>query len=472
MVVAVIDIGKTNAKVALVDLGRLAETAVRKTPNDVLRDGPYPHYDVERLWTFILDSLRELGQFATIDAISVTTHGATAALVDEAGHLALPILDYEHTGPETLAADYDEVRPHFDETGSPRLPVGLNLGAQLYWQQQTFPAEWANIRSILMYPQYWGMRLTGARIGEATSLGCHTDLWSPHRHAPSPMILQLGWSPLFPPVAKASNRLGTLLPEIAERTGLPASTPVHVGIHDSNASLLPHLLSRHAPFSVLSTGTWVIALAVGAKPKALDPARDTLINVNALGAPVPSARFMGGRENAVLGEELPEATSEAIESVLKGGLMYLPSAQPGSGPFPHAIGRWTGEGSPAERRVALSFYLALMAATCLDLIGADGPTIIEGPFAANAEFARMLRTATGRDVIIEAAGTGTSIGAALLASHADLKPGGETVPDPGPAWWPYAIAWRVAAQAVAESHELEGSSVDAQSTNPILQNPK
>ena len=128
-----------------------------------------------------------------------------------------------------------------------------------------------------------------------------------------------------------------------------------------------------------------------------------------------------------------------------------PSAQQGSGPFPHASGHWTREGTPAERRAAVSFYLALMAATCLDLIGADGPTIIEGPFAANAEFAKMLRAATGRDVITEAAGTGTSIGAALLAGHADLKPGGETVPDPGPSWWAYSVAWRVAAQAGAMS---------------------
>ncbi|MEO7223391.1 MAG: FGGY family carbohydrate kinase, partial [Devosia sp.] len=345
MAIAVIDIGKTNAKVALVDLVRLAETEVRKTPNDVVHDGLYPHYDVERLWNFILDSLRELGRTATIDAISITTHGATAALVDEAGDLALPILDYEHTGPDALAADYDRVRPPFDETGSPRLPVGLNLGAQLYWQQRSFPAEWVKTRSILMYPQYWAMRLTGNRAGEATSLGCHTDLWSPHRRALSPMVLRLGWSPLFPPIVPASNRLGRLLPEIAARTGLPPTTVVHVGIHDSNASLLPHLLSRQAPFSVLSTGTWVIALAVGAQPMPLDPARDTLINVNALGSPTPSARFMGGRENTLLGEGLPDATPEAIEAVLKSGLMYLPAAQQGSGPFPHATGHWTAEGT-------------------------------------------------------------------------------------------------------------------------------
>ncbi len=47
--VAVIDIGKTNAKVALVDLERFEEIAVRKSGNGVSDDGPYPHFDTERL---------------------------------------------------------------------------------------------------------------------------------------------------------------------------------------------------------------------------------------------------------------------------------------------------------------------------------------------------------------------------------------------------------------------------------------
>ena len=53
-------------------------------------------------------------------------------LVDAKGDLVMPILDYEHDGPDRLAADYDAVRPPFAETGTPRLPIGLNLGAQLF----------------------------------------------------------------------------------------------------------------------------------------------------------------------------------------------------------------------------------------------------------------------------------------------------------------------------------------------------
>ncbi|TGV96391.1 carbohydrate kinase, partial [Mesorhizobium sp. M2D.F.Ca.ET.145.01.1.1] len=122
--VAVIDIGKTNAKVALVDLATLSEAALRRVANAPLRQAPYPHHDVEALWAFILDSLADLNREQRIDAISITTHGATGVLVDASGELVLPVLDYEFGGPDELAADYDAIRPPFAETGTPRLPLG------------------------------------------------------------------------------------------------------------------------------------------------------------------------------------------------------------------------------------------------------------------------------------------------------------------------------------------------------------
>lgn len=444
--VAVIDIGKTNAKLALVDLQTLEEVALRRTPNTVLTGDPYPRYDIETLWDFILDSLAQLQREAPIDAISVTTHGATAALLDAEGHLALPVLDYEHTGPDTLRAAYDKVRPSFAESGAPGLPIGLNLGAQLYWQQQTFPAEFARASAIVMYPQYWSYRLSGVLASEMTSLGCHTDLWAPMRRDFSSMVDTLGWRPLFPPVRAAGDRLGPVLPSVIGRTGLADGTPVYCGIHDSNASLLPHLLARPRPFSVVSTGTWVICMSVGGKQVVLDPARDTLINVDAFGNPVPSARFMGGRENAQLGEGLPDPTAADIDAVFATGVMYLPAAVQGSGPFPHTAGRWVNEPTePGAKRAAISFYLALMAATCLELNGAEGPVVVEGPFAGNAEFTAMLRAATGRGLIAEAASTGTSIGAALLVGRTQsadrIAP---VIPAPDPRWSAYAAHWRTA----------------------------
>ncbi|MDW5315416.1 FGGY-family carbohydrate kinase [Rhizobium sp. PL01] len=418
--IAVIDIGKTNAKVALVDLDRFEETAVRKTANGVTAEGLYPHFDVERLWRFITDSLAALNAETPIDAISVTTHGATAVLLDKNGDLALPLLDYEFTGPDTVAGDYSRVRPPFAETGAARLPMGLNIGAQIYWQEQTFPDRFAEVASILTYAQYWSYRLTGVLSTELTSLGCHTDLWNPYKGDFSTMVDARGWRPLFAPVRRASDVLGGLTLQAAKDTGLPAGLPVYCGIHDSNSSLLPHVLTRKAPFSVVSTGTWVVMMAMGARKVALDEARDTLINVNALGDPVPSARFMGGRAFSTLIPDPAVTVSEAVEAqVAAAQWMLLPSVPEGSGPFPHAKAGWTCDEASLtgpQRLAVVSFHLAMMTASSLDLIGAEGEVVVEGPFAVNSSYMRMLKAATGRPVLIGSqSATGTSLGAACLA---------------------------------------------------------
>ena len=417
MNVAVIDFGKTNVKVALVDAAAGREIDVRTIPNAVQDGPPYPHYGTEAHWAFLLDALRDLGAAHRIGAISITTHGATAALVDAEGRLTLPILDYEHQGPDALAAEYDAVRPPFDETGSPRLAGGLNLGAQLFWQFRTFDAARGTAR-ILTYPQYWAFRLCGLPASEATSLGCHTDLWSPRGGGFSSLVDRMGWAPLFPPLRRAADALGPLRSEVAEAVGLDPATPVLCGIHDSNASLYPHVLGRQGAFAVVSTGTWVICMAVRGGSVPLDPDRDTLMNVNALGEPVPSARFMGGREYEIVrAGATPTSTESDRRSVLERGVMLLPAVEPTTGPFRGRASGWTTDpDGPGERSAALSWYLALMTGTCLSMIGAEGSVVVEGPFARNGDYLTMLRACTRRPVEpVTGNVTGTSTGAALLA---------------------------------------------------------
>jgi sugar (pentulose or hexulose) kinase len=449
--VAVIDIGKTNAKLALVDTASMAELAVLSRPNRVLPGPPWPHFDVDGHWDFLLDGLAAVHRAHGVDAISVTTHGACAALLDAGCALAAPILDYEHPGPDALAEAYDAIRPDFAETGSPRLPLGLNLGAQLHWMLATDPGLLARTARVVTYPQYWGFRLTGVAACDVSSLGCHTDLWAPEARGFSSLVARLGLEGRMAPARAASDVLGPVLPEVARRTGLAPGTPVLNGIHDSNASLLPHLMARQPPFSVVSTGTWVVAMCVGGRPVALDPARDTLINVSAFGDPIPSARFMGGREfETVAGRAPPPPTQADIAAVLAGGVMLLPAVVPGSGPFQGRAARWLGGEPPADsgaRTAAASFHAALVTATCLDLAGHDGPIVVEGPFARNPAFCAMLAAATGAAVVPSADATGTSHGAALLA----LPPGARLAAPPAPApvapdpaMVAHAAAWREA----------------------------
>ncbi|KUP91825.1 FGGY-family carbohydrate kinase [Tritonibacter horizontis] len=440
--VAVLDLGKTNAKLALVATDTMQEIAVLTRPNTVLPGPPYPHFDTEGLWAFFLDSLRKVHREYGIDSISVTTHGACFVLLSDTGALACPVLDYEHDGPDALAAAYDKIRPAFAATGAPRLPMGLNVGAQLHWLLHTQPDLRERVSQVVSYPQYWSGRLTGHYATEPTSLGCHTDLWVPQDHRFSDLPAQLGLR--MAPLAAASDIAGVITREVVAATGLAPDTPVHSGIHDSNASLLPHLRLRQGAFSVVSTGTWVVTMAVGGAPASLDPERDTLINVNALGQPTPSARFMGGREYEQLRSEIAAPTPADIARVLDDRVFLWPATARGSGPFPERVGGWSRPDlTPQQKGVALPWYLALMTAECLSLIGAAGCTTVEGPFARNPLYLSMLGAATGRPVRTSSTATGTSIGAALLAdSTAEPPDSAPFVPEDTQGLEAYAAEWR------------------------------
>ncbi|MFK0386489.1 FGGY-family carbohydrate kinase [Agrobacterium sp. NPDC090273] len=418
--IAVIDIGKTNAKVVLLDGESGAEISVRKTPNTIIAAPPYPHYDIDALWTFIQEALAGFAASPGFDAISITTHGASAALLDENGELALPILDYEYEYPQAIRETYAGLRPDFSETFSPPLSAGLNLGAQLHFQKSGFPDEFRRVASILTYPQYWAFRLTGIVSNEATSLGCHTDLWAPELGQFSSLVDRLDLREKMAPVHSAFDALGQLKSELCHQLGLQHPVPVFCGIHDSNASLLPHVLSRKPPFAVVSTGTWVVCFATPGNLEGLTPERDSLANVNAFGKPTPSARFMGGREFEVLTQGLTAPTEEidqAISSVLEKLVMILPNVVEGSGPFPGRRKEWIGTpASDAEKIAAASLYVALMTEVCLELTGAEGPIIVEGPMSGNTNYLRALASATNRDVLVPEGGSlsGTALGAAML----------------------------------------------------------
>jgi len=450
--IAVIDVGKTNAKLALVDLHTLSEIAVITRPNTVRPGPPWPHFDTEGHWVFFLDGLRGFHREHRVDAISITTHGASIVLLDAKGDLAAPILDYEHTGPDGVADQYDAIRPPFAETGSPRLPMGLNVGAQLHWQFLADPGLHNRTAHILTYPQYWAHRLTGVVASDVTSIGCHTDLWLPGRGGYSDLVGRLNIAQKMAPVRKSNEVLGAILPYVAALTGLPADTPVVCGIHDSNASLYPHLLTQMGDFSVVSTGTWVIAMTIGNTDVVLDPSRDTLMNVNARGESTPSARFMGGREfEQIMGAHPFAVEQEDVGAVLADTLMLLPAVDRQSGPFQGVAMQWQGtEPAPGSgvRAAALSFYLAMMTQTCLRLTGATGPTIVEGPFARNAQYLAMLQAATGRPVLHTQSTTGTSIGAALLVGAPGRIDPPTALPPPTnhAALSAYAAQWRARAE--------------------------
>lgn len=436
--IAVFDVGKTSSKVVLLDGADLSEIDVRRMKNAALSGPPYPHIDVEGQWDFLCAALREFGAKYGVDAIAIATHGATAALV-KGGGLALPVLDYEH---EISPSGYGEIRPDFSHTLSPSLPMGLNLGRQLYWLKTVHSEGYKAADHILTFPQYWCWRLTDEARSEPTSLGTHTDLWEPENQCFSSLVQVLGMEK-FPSQATPSNTF-PLSKSAALECGLSTGIPVTCGIHDSNASLLPWL--DQGNISVISSGTWCIVMGLGGCTRSLDPHRDMLANVDALGRPVATSRFMGGREFEVLTDGASvEVSGDDIVRAIAADFMALPSYAPGTGPFPEAVGRWAGAApeTPHEKSTAATLYLALMCATCLDLIGAGERIIVEGPFAKNEMLLALISALAGRPVYASQDATGTAVGAAMLVSKAKPNaPRGPILPADLEGLEAYAQRWK------------------------------
>ncbi|HLW92825.1 MAG TPA: FGGY family carbohydrate kinase [Roseiarcus sp.] len=414
-VVAVLDIGKTNVKLALFDQGKLLWE--KSTPSRVLPGPPYPHEDVETVWSFAISALREAGRAHRIGAIVPTAHGAAGALIDDES-LAAPVMDYEFAEVEEIEPEYAKLRPPFSESLSPKVPAGLNLGRQVAYQKWRRPELFARAKHFVAYPQYWAWRLSGVAAAEVTSFGSHTDLWAPRLGHVSSLVGALGIAGLIPPLRRAFDSLGVIKPDIAVATGLDATTEVFCGIHDSNASLLPNLVSRKDPFTVLSTGTWVILMSVGLSLDGLDPKDDTLANVDALGRPIACGRFMGGREYGTIagsGAKNPDTT--AIERVIASGATALPCFSGQGGPFAAVKGEIRGAVAPDDRAALATLYSALMSDLMLTRMGVkSGDLVVEGSFAGNTAFCQTLGALRPTQQVFAAEDSmGAARGAAMLA---------------------------------------------------------
>jgi len=434
--IIVIDLGKTLSKVTLwTREGRLLDRQVR--PNaPVVVDG-LARLDVEGIGDWLLQAIAAYRDHP-VEAVIPVGHGAGVVTLS-GDRLAFPPLDYEQAIPGEVMAAYRAQRDPFAVTGSPALPDGLNFGAQLHWLERLYPE--GRDATLLPWAQYWAWFFTGRATSEVTSLGCHSDVWSPGEGRFSPMAVRRGWAERFAPVVRAGDVVGTLKPDLAARTGLPATVQVLAGLHDSNAALLAArgfdaIALKEA--TILSTGTWFIAMRLPGEvvfTSTLAESRDCLVNVDAYGKAVPSARFMGGREiEQVIGIDTrrvdikPDqpALLAAVPQVLADGAMLLPTLASGCGPFPRGTGQWINPPEDwHERRAAVCLYAALVADVALGLIGSKHRLLIEGRFAEAEVFVRALASLRPEtEVMIANAHNDVSFGALRLLNPL-LKPQGE-----------------------------------------------
>jgi L-fuculokinase len=443
--IAVFDVGKTNAKLTLVDPLLGQEIWSVRRANDIVQGPGGRELDVIAIETWLLESLRGAPQRERIAVIVPVAHGAAAVIVDRAGEvLAAP--DYEDPCFDEVSAEYLPLRDSYSQTFSPNLPHGLNLGRQLFYLQTRRAPMFQRAAHLLLYPQYWAWRLCGTMAAELTSLGTHTDLWRPHERKYSSLARGQGWTRLMPPQRSATERLGRIKASVVAATGLSAGCEVACGIHDSNASYLRFLMDREREaFTVVSSGTWTIVMANRGDLHRLQEQRDMLANVNAFGEPVATARYMGGREYEAIARSGDEPTVDALIEVLSVGSMALPSFA-SAGPFAGRPGRIEG-GEPlhgTQRAALATLYSALMTVMLIESLGTAGEIFVDGPLARNPLFARLLGACvTAGTVRVSPEGGGARV-AAHLAGLPALAPAPlqSVLPMRVPGLLEYQARWR------------------------------
>lgn len=427
--IAVLDIGKTNVKlwVAAADGTLLEDRTIR---NRVLDGPPWRHHDLTDLGFWIGETLAELCRAHPIGVLVPVGHGSGGVLVgsdpdaDGMG-AALPMIDYEDACPPELDAEYSAKAGTFEDRGSPIMMASTHAARQLLRMERADPEIFAEARHYLNIAQYWGWWLTGVAASEYSAMGAQSHLWNVPRRRWAPIVDGQGWRRLMPEFRPATAPLGPLRDALVRRFGLPEGMTVLTGAHDSTANFHRYIAGGLADFTLVSTGTWVVALSREADIAGLDEDRSTSINADIEGNPVGGALVMAGREfSSIAGAEWRgEPTAcEMLFGIVERGTMALPSFSENEGQFPGSGGRGRILGplpqNQGERTALALLHSALLTVTCADVLKGGDRLILDGTFLKESLYAPLvaaLRPGQATEFSDEA--QGVVVGAVRLAAN-------------------------------------------------------
>ncbi len=353
--IAVFDVGKTNKKLLVFNEKLELLDSTYAGFSEIEKDGV--HYeDMEGIESWFMERLTDVAKRLPIRVISVTTHGAAFVSVDAQGERATPVTSYTTEVDVTFNREFYDTFGDSRElqrlTATPRFDALLNVAKAIYFTKKRYPEGFSRIAHILNYPQYFGFRLTGNIGAEWTMVGCHSYLWDFQRGKYSSVAEGLGLLDKLPTkIDKPWDVLGTISPSAAEKTGLGRDTVVTMGIHDSNASLLPYLIKVDRDFVLNSTGTWCVLMHPAKKVEwgSGDLGNVVFFNLDAFSHPVKTTIFCGGMEFDIYTELFKEIGGGEITTTFDRGLFQklirekqlfiLPEVLKGSGQFSGSLAR-------------------------------------------------------------------------------------------------------------------------------------
>ena len=457
--IAVIDIGMTNKKVAIYDEKLSQLEAVYKSflPVEAISEQgeKVNAHDLEAMEVWFCEQIASFAKKYPIKAISVTTHGATAVCVDKSGNVCAPCLFYTHEPEGSFQEDFYSLCGDKTElqksTATPPLSAMINLAKGIFFLKRNFAKDFAKTQTILNLPQYFGFKFTGIKGVEPTFMGCHTYLLDPYTQKWSDVADKLEIRSKLPENYKDScEKLGSLSSAMAQKLGLSTDVIVTMGLHDSNASLLPYLAKNDTgDFILNSTGTWCVCMHPEEKIEfsSDDIGKIVFYNQSAFRKPVKTSIFLGGMEVDTYvklykkinnTEDFPSSSEEAVNEVLsEKDTFILPEVVQGSGQFPTSkAGVWEkglfyplkdiqeGKSIPKIMTDKTKFFavldlsLAVQTETALKRAGIKEQTKIftEGGFRKNNLYNSIIASVfKNNEVYLTSMKEATAFGAAMSA---------------------------------------------------------
>ena len=257
-----IDLGAESGRAMLgsLDAGKLSLEELHRFPNTPVQLPTGLYWDTLRLFQEIRHALTICGRERRIalDGIGIDSWGvdfallgADGALVDNPRHYR----DARNNGiPEKTfrAAPREEI---FAETGIQFMQI--NTLCQLYAMKLADSPALGIAKTLLFMPDLFNYWLTGVMRAEE-SIASTSQFYNPAKKLWAKGLLRrLGIAEsILPELVPAGTKLGTLLPEVAEASGLSADTPVFATASHDTASAVAAVPAEGGDWGYISSGTW------------------------------------------------------------------------------------------------------------------------------------------------------------------------------------------------------------------------
>ncbi|WP_426977609.1 rhamnulokinase [Pseudarthrobacter sp. O4] len=357
-VFAAVDIGASSGRVVLGRMTRRGEGGVaggvalevmHRFPNGVVESDGGLRWDFDALFAEVLTGLAAAAAAAAsrgerIESIGIDTWAVDYGLVDAAGELAGQPYSYRD---DRSRAAVSRVHALLD-------PARLYATSGLQFLQFNTIYQLASERDLdglqaLLIPDLIAFFLTGHRRTEATNAST-TGLFDAVAGEWATEFLAVLGLPdtLFPPLVQPGETVGTLLPAVADRTGLPEATKVvAVGSHDT-ASAVVAVPADQENFAYISSGTWSLVGVELNHPVLTEASRQAnFTNERGVDSTIRYLRNAGG---LWLLSECQRAWAEQGWTVSLAELLDAAEALPGGGPRINADDpSFTAPGNMPER---------------------------------------------------------------------------------------------------------------------------